>query len=268
MNKIKIVLLSICAFLLLTGCSNDTIANPDGSILSYNLDELEEGYYIQKDDKYYPLLSYGIGASPVLHQWFSEADQLIPELKKGDKLVFYSPTNVPENTSFTRMTDYGYTLGMRFNVSDNKISIGTNAEDFCQDSTISKYFEQNGSGMISVKEINGMQFKSSMLTPDGYLKGLSKDALYRLGFYQGTVFTELDVLASSHLFVEESTLTSSTYIENKGKVFEIDFPSGMTNGYYVINNTESFKYSAGSNSGKIKVTDETNDSSKENNEEN
>ena len=91
----KRLLAGILAFVLvfsLTGCGGNKSAvqmNDDGSIKAYTEEEIPEGLYVKSGDNFYPLLNAN-PKSEMNYQWFTEFDQLIPELKEGDTLILYS----------------------------------------------------------------------------------------------------------------------------------------------------------------------------------
>ena len=275
--KIITCCMLVASFVFLTtGCNSSTpIADKDGNMLSYSPDdeELPTGYFILHEDKYYPVLPEEIQKSPILYQWFTTYDNLIPEFKKGDSLVYVSDSVVPSEFILSKMEDCGYTIGTRFEIKkpeedDSTISY-TNVKPtiaFSSDSDASycslspaKGYISNAVGegsydAIQITEINNKEFTTTMLSDEGFLKNLTKDGIYTLSFYAGTKYNDLDLKADTRLFVETSTSSITSYTQAKSKHFILNLPSSTTNGYYNIDGKGLFKYSAGSDASEVEDT--------------
>lgn len=247
-------MLALVLMFSLTGCGGGAGGiqmNEDGSIKTYTEEEIPEGLYVKSGDIFYPLLNATEeGAQESNYQWFTEYDQLIPELKEGDTLILYSESVVPENFTFWKMIDFGYSVGIRF-VRDEQTRALTFPGDqsgYCSYSPVGKYildtqFQGAGVANVRIKEVNGKEFKETMLTADGFMKGLTKDAMYKFWYYQGTVYKSVNVKADTHIFIEDYDLSTASYVELKDKVFEVNLPSGIENGYWFVDGYGMFKYS-------------------------
>lgn len=267
--KIMICCLLVASFaMLVTGCNSATpIADKKGNMLSYSPDDedLPSGYFILHDGKYYPVLSQEIKTSPILYQWFTTYENLIPEFKKGDSLVYVTTDVVPSEFTLSKMEDCGYTIGTRFDIrkpeeDDSTISY-TNVkpiisfssksdEDYCSLSKakafINNAIKDSSYEAVQISEINNKEFTTTMLSDEGFLKNLTKDGIYTLSFYTGTKYNNLDLKADTRLFVETSTSSITSYTQAKSKHFILNLPSSTANGYYNIEGKGLFKYSAGS----------------------
>ena len=276
--KALLAILVCFSLLSLVGCSGGKrkIADKNGNMLSYSPDDedLEDGYYIMHDNKYYPLLPEEIQEKPVVYQWFTEYDNLIPELNEGDSLVYVSSETVPEEFKIYQMEDYGYTLGIRFTVEDPadkadtvssggrvKIKLSNNDdEDFCSLSKANEYLK-DASDVTDLKnieftEINGKDFSVTMLSDEGFLKNLTEDGIYPLSFYIGTKYYTADLKADTHLFVQKNEYLISSCSKMKSKHFALNIPASMANGYYNIDGKGMFKYNAAN---KIEMDDQVSD---------
>lgn len=246
LNKFKkfitLGLIAVLSMTILTGCgskSGGVVMNPDGTMKSFTEENLEEGLYVKKGDLYYPVLNAMSSDTGQNFMWYTSFDQLIPEynLADGDKIIFYNESEVPMIFTLWKMTDQNYSVGIRF-VQDGEggfITFPSDEQDYCSYSPVYEYvkstvFAQTGTPRI--KELNGTEFKETLLTPDGFLKGLTKDAMYRFYYYQGTVYKYVNIKADTHIFVEEYDKSTASYVELKAKVFEINLPEGMENGYW------------------------------------
>lgn len=255
--KKKKILTSILALFLtftLVGCSEKAsiVMNEDGSIKTYTEEEIPEGLYVKKGDTYSPLLNTSPGEdvdSESNYQWFTEYDQLIPEMTENDKLILYSEGEVPEAFTFYKMTDFGYTVGIKFTQDEatKKLTFPSEANGYCPYSPVGDYILEttfsDGVSNVSIKEVNGKEFRETMLTTDGFMKGLTKDAMYKFWYYQGTVYKSVNIKADTHVFIEDYELSTGSYVELKDKTFEVNLPASIENGYWLIDGYGLFKYS-------------------------
>lgn len=249
-KRILAGLLSLTLIFVLSGCSEKkgVLMGEDGQIMSYTEEDLPEGMYIKTGDKYYPLLN--TGSSEMNYQWFTEYDNLIPEFTKNSSFILYSESEVPESFTFWKMIDFGYTVGIRFTQDTNtgELTFPGDSEMYCSYSPVGSYVLENTFGgsisNVRIKEVNGKEFKETMLTTDGFMKGLTKDAMYKFWYYQGTVYKSVNIKADTHVFIEDYDVSTSSYVELKDKFFEVTLPVNMENGYWYIDGLGMFKYSA------------------------
>lgn len=269
-GKIKKIV-AICTLMTMVissaGCSRKTDnLIPEGvEPPSFQEGELPEGTYIRKEAKddsgqaeFQQLLNQELESdnSGNLFTWFTQPyDDLIPTFEKGDQIIFYSETERPSSYTIYKMTDYGYTLGIMFNVQSNEgdltrpniISFGGQYNPTSIVESVVTNAIGNTSAEIQITEINQKDFKSTLLVDDSFLKGLTEQTMYNIGFYCGTVFKEVMVKSDTHLFVQERSMVSSNYTELKDKYFNIDLPANMETGYYFIEGVGLFHYISSEN---------------------
>lgn len=247
----------LCVFLIttLTGCSGsaEPIVDANGEVIHYNESDIAEGYYILKDDDmYYKILNTESDTdnNGNVFLWFTEPyDAAIPRFTVKDKLLYYSEQSRPSSITLYKMTDYGYTLGIMFNVTqqegDLKHPIVIDYSD-----KFNPYSQVQGVVEGAVTEnattyitgINNHEFTTTLLVDDSFLKGLTKDTMYQLEMYCGTVRKTVNIKADTHLFLQESTYVTSSYEELKAKCFEIILPSNLSPGYYYAEGVGLFYY--------------------------
>lgn len=247
----------LCVFLIttLTGCSGsaEPIVDANGEVIHYNESDITEGYYILKDDDmYYKILNTESDTdnNGNVFLWFTEPyDAAIPRFTVKDKLLYYSEQSRPSSITLYKMTDYGYTLGIMFNVTqqegDLKHPIVIDYSD-----KFNPYSQVQGVVEGAVTEnattyitgINNHEFTTTLLVDDSFLKGLTKDTMYQLEMYCGTVRKTVNIKADTHLFLQESTYVTSSYEELKAKCFEITLPSNLSPGYYYAEGVGLFYY--------------------------
>jgi len=254
----KIILTVLCTSTLaatLSGCSEDTgpgYLTEDGKIPSYSMDEIADGYYLLSatDGRCYQ--GFTAGAGDTTYKWLTEdMDKAIPILTPNDQLIVKQVGSRPSTFTFTSYIDYGYTIGTNFTIINDTedvktptiITFGGITNPY---SPIGAYLEQaaptKGTENVKILEINGKDFKASMLTTNGYLKGLTKNAMYKFTYYEGTYYKDVTLKADSHLFLADTIYTSSSYSEMKSNYFIINIPSSLTKGYYILDGFGLFYY--------------------------
>lgn len=264
--KIKKMLLLFAIILSFSfvGCQKETksIVSSDGTPLSYNESDLPQGVYILKDKKYYSLLNLGSSMTRN-YIWYTGYDKAIPTLEKGDKLIIYTPQSVPSELQFAKLNDFGYTLGIKFKKRDQDgfMSFPKDNGSYNPTSPVSKVIGKVNSEAkgtrIDIKEVNGKEFKETMLSVDGFMKGLTKDAMYKFYYYQGTIYKDVSVKADTHVFLKDYTLPSGSYDQLKDKTFIVNLPSSIEDGFWHIEGYGMFRY-IGDEDNSIKENTKTN----------
>lgn len=258
------ILVSVLA-LSLVGCGSKTLSilDENGKIHHYAEGEMPEGYTILKDDEfYYQILNMASGTDNLgnVFVWFTEPyDVAIPRLTVKDKLIFYSETARPSNITIYKMTDYGYTLGVMFEVENNDgdlnnpviISFEGTYNTLSPVQSVVENAVTSGA-VTHIIGINNHEFTNKLLVDDSFLKGLTKDTMYQLSMYCGTVLKTVNLKADTHLFLQEATYVTASYKEMRSKYFEITLPSNMSPGYYYAEGIGMFYYE-----GEIKEIDES-----------
>ena len=249
----KALTLCIAASMLIgmTGCG-------DKEEISYQAIKLEDlinnpGTFIlsSKDGMAHPTITNG--QTETLDHWFLTEDQLqnVYELGPKDQLIFTDITKRPSTFVFHKFDELGYTVGCNFDVitetTDEKspviITFGTHYNPFSPiGDYLTAYVAEVGSN-VKITDINGIKMKTSMLTSSGYLKGLTKDAMYKFSYYRGTHFNTITIKADSLLLYETEKYSSNSYAEMDSTYFVVNIPDEMPNGYYYLEGYGLFKYS-------------------------
>lgn len=253
----KVLFAFMCVFILFTfnGCSGKTqpIVDDNGDIWHYTEEEITPGYYVLKDDGYYYQIlnpESDTDNNGNVFLWFTEPyDAAIPRFSVKDKLLFYNETDRPSSITLYKMTDYGYTLGIMFKVEASKedlkhpviIGFGEKYNPYSLvQGVVEKAVTENATTYIT--GINNHEFTNTLLVDDSFLKGLTKDTMYQIEMYCGTVRKTVNIKADTHLFLQESTYVTSSYEELKDKCFEISLPSNLAPGYYFAEGVGIFYY--------------------------
>ena len=245
----------------LSACKKEEtpIANKDGSILTYkDIETLPDGYYVSKaNGNIQPLLSEGIRGSDRSDSlvWYRDFDKLIPVFEEGDSLIIVRSSGFENNepAKFVKMRDSGWTIGGVFNTAINRNYNGevktaiSFSGDFCP-------YSQAGQAVAAVMgsdseaallDVNGKEFTPNMLSTNGIMQGLTKDAMYQFRYYIGTKYNFINMKADTHVFEGEREFISKEFIEEKSTYFTVPIPNGLEKGYYVLNGYGMFFYNAG-----------------------
>lgn len=270
LNKTKITqtakLISlVCCMLFLAACSqSDPIATESGQILTFSTSNAPDGYYVKKGDDIHPVLSAGLNnRKPKVHM-YTDYDQLIPSLNSGDELIMVQSTgNLPTSFFLTRMQDIGWTVGTNFTVQQTtSINTQNNTDnnpddraDYSQSninfgeiqntlSPIAQYITENVTNKRNtyITDVNGQPLTQGMLTEQGFLKGLTKRAMYKFSYYEGTKYNSIDFMADTRVFTELTEIPITEYKRMKDTYFSLTLPEGLTNGFYLVNDYGLFFY--------------------------
>lgn len=264
----------------LTGCGESKISYDPVELDQFAdpTTELGHNFFIlsARDGMAYPTIDQGINENQ--DHWYLTEEQLknVKELGKDDQLIYTNLAERPSIVQITKFDELGYTVGTNFTVIDKTqdddstdeegvntgsllsanldntiITFGAEQNPF---SPIGPYMKSylNGSEdssdeianneNIQIKKINGLEFKTSMLTSSGYLKGLTKDAMYKFGYYKGTHYGEITIKADSLLLYANGVYQTASVSEMEDTYFVINLPTNLENGYYFIDGFGLFKY--------------------------
>lgn len=232
----------------MTGCGNNEAVNPAENGIP--MESAASGLYIYKASDKLIYKSTTSGQSDE-YWWFVDGtEKEVTELGAKDQLVYVNMESRPTSITFTRYDELGWTIGTSFDVitetTDQKdstiITFGGQRNPL---SPISSYLNGRVATTgenVKIKLINNKDFKLNMLTEDGFIKGLSKGAMYKLSLYEGTYYKDLTICADSYLMYANGTYISQSYTEMESNYFIIKIPSDMPNGYYYAEGLGLFKY--------------------------
>lgn len=251
MKKKALIAISMASILTLVGCANNEkreFQTRDGKMITYtSVNELPDNdYYVKKKNKdINPTLKQGVQPDGS-YAWFTDYDKLIPTLTDQDEIIYVSSSNRPTGFSFQRMENQGKTLGIRFDVQVeqhgdtevNRFSFPASTDGYNPTSpvgsVVSKVLGENAQNVV-VTSINDKKISPLMFTEDGFMKGLTPNAMYKIGFYQGTRYKEVDIKSDTRLLTQfDNAYVTNSYVETKKGYFRILLPDEMPSGYYLI----------------------------------
>lgn len=256
MKKLMGLIACFMIMLTLTACGEaaEPLLDENGNWVHYSEENIvTDNYYILKDDGfYYRILNVPTGESSLgtIFAWFCEPyDAAIPHFTNKDRLMFYSDTARPSSLTLYKMTDYAYTLGAMFQTTTDTGDLKhPQVIQFTDTYNVQSPVQSVVEGALTpnattyITGINNHEFTANLLVDDSFLKGLTKDTMYQLEVYCGTVRKTINIKADTHLFLKEATYMTSSYEELKSKVFEIYLPQNLAPGYYYAEGVGMFYY--------------------------
>ena len=256
------VLLSVMIFLFifsLSACSGEE-ASEDGGLLTYSADEIvtldsqkDNAYVLNEEGEFSPLLMSATGfdgvaetSSDTRYVAFPDAkDALIPEVNAKNKLVvvFSSRESIPTDIVLERYVDKGYTIGTQVGINEDGTSTAIYTEGI-EDTNFSKKVSSNGDDTYDFTKINGQKVPTENIDPNIlFFLGLEKDKTYTLGYFQGTKYTETNVIADTHVLQSKEVVrVNNAYKKTEDGYFEIKLPSNLKSGYYYLSDIGLFRY--------------------------
>lgn len=264
-KKLLFILLSLTASsFLLFGCGNkeeEEVVSYD--LVAYQQDQLcESCYYVQTGDGFYPVapgtLALGENESAIATQvnnnrmaWYGLDDNQIPTLYKNQSLVFCTVNQIPSSWVFERYEDLGYTIGIRGLAANSAGRYESVLDGYTLHPMSTAYTQlsalANGT-IVGIDRIGATQINSNYVSRGGTITGLSKDQVYSVDVYQGSVYVNTNMTADTHAFASFELYETTDYSYNQSNYVTIKIPDYFVSGYYYINGAGMFKYVANDSS--------------------
>lgn len=249
MRKIKKALLLIalsCSVGAVSGCSTVIEKQPEIVLIpEYTVDTVPEGVFVlsgetfyqpYNGDKTYSNLPENTSVDRVL--WYTDNKIHVPTYKNGDKIVFKSKTNIPNQfvlEGFEHICDSIGIRKIRLNDAGNYVISGDTALHPTSDAYTKLIPYLSSSSALVLDTINGDKIQSNIINKTGSISGLTKDEVYTLGFYVGTQYYEVDIKADTEIYCSKSINTIVKYNLTKNGYLTLQMPDLLTPGLYDIN---------------------------------
>lgn len=169
----------------------------------------------------------------------------IPTFYKGDELIYYNTSYMPESFTFERFEDMGNTFGI---AGLTELRSGRYAYYFTND----KVYEKSDMGRIlklqeaaescTFDKVSSVQITSDMIMRGGLITGVEAGKTYNFNIYAGTVEYNADFVADTRAFVSMEEVTSYEYELPEAEIAIIKIPEYLKTGYYYINGCGLFRY--------------------------
>jgi len=282
MRRKIVLVIALISSLALSGCSvsfgqkKQTEAEKQKEQYQQEVSQLQnETFYVYSNNSFAPVAAgtqvFGYDDKIATHAstkrllLFTEADEKsIPTLYKGDKLVYYAKTDIPDTFTLERFTDLGYTVGVNgfkkgenaakftLKMASSSILAGTDAQQ-CYSSSYADKKAKKGSTLTYVKtdteliadKISGTTITDAMVSPSGVILGLTKDKSYTLDLYQGTTYIGHTIKCDTRALQGFEVYTTQDYTMTHDGYMVINIPDNFHSGYYYVQGSGLFKYIAG-----------------------
>ena len=252
MKKLFIALI-ITALFLLSACGKAPIADKSGDRLEYKLKDIpEDGFYVHDivNDTFTPVMNGADGYSGIdfnlgsdsfcwMGDYTLDLISLIPEIDNSHELIAYyeSEGNLPKTVTIEEYESLGYTVGVKFIVSEDNTTLYMDNQDTCNSSEIRELLKDNSSNLLPIETING-KYGMPMSNVDksiDVLLGLEKGKYYDITYFDGTEFNSITAKADTLVLkLKDSTELKRPYKETRSGYFKVDLPD-LNKGYYYIN---------------------------------
>lgn len=250
------ILLVIIAAVIATGCAQtaEPLWDEEGNLIAYTRGELTSGLYIKDGDTYYRPLRYGItfsspgnGLDTSRYIWMLDGiDRTIPEVGTEQSIILISGSYPSGSVKLQHFADMGTTLGCRFTYS------GSDKIMFYGDTCAGTSAAQGRSAMIGnienvrIQELNNNVFPTELVADGtGLLGGLQQGGYYRIGYYEGTQFEQMTILADARYWVEDAFFELTDFTQTRDGYFVLDLSPQLPAGLYCIDGYGLFYYTAG-----------------------
>ena len=267
-----ILLTFLCgAMLILCSCGsgNETtsLTDEEGNKLELTLDQLtDDGFYVLDKEAalFSPVMGGYEGSADGSLTFESEAEQdryvwfgsknadlmsVIPKVDgKNTFLVMLQEgeNGMPEEYYVEKYKPEGYTLCVSFTFGETGDTVYIDSQEICESSMAKDVITDTSSSLLKVHKINNSE-KLPMDNIDvsiNKLLGLEKNKKYQVGYFDGTEYKDVELLADTALFRSNGSVVLNDPLEYTEYGFAyITLPENLSKGYYDINGAGLFLYS-------------------------
>lgn len=203
---------------------------------------------IESKEKY----SNNVMGMPQRLAWFTDEElNLIPTYYPGDKLILNADTYLPEEITFERYFDEGWTFGITGLTEDGTGRYGRSTR--IENKKLSYFFPLSDAYEvlkalpdtdIKIDKVGGQELRSNAISDSGFVMGLSKGKTYNVEIYVGTQSYDIRLKADSKPLVSRECFTSTDYSLVDTQTAVINLPSYLKTGYYYVDGEGFFRYIA------------------------
>lgn len=273
MNKKLTICLVILVSLIFSACNTTApVAEKNGEMIRYTMEDIRDkeyfGFYVKnKDNTFTPVMRSASGYDgqttsydPSRYIWYSNTEdtnltKLIPKVKEDQPLVgiFESNASMPDEYTLEKYNFQGSTIGCDFNLDVDGQTVFIDPKNLCrfsemEDALTELDLTKEQYRLESFTSANLQDFVpwSNIDTDTNKLVGLDTDKLYRISFFIGTKYKELQIKADTRYFKSSGvTVLSIPFDTTKNGYFNVNLPDNLTKGFYYINDIGLFEYESG-----------------------
>lgn len=270
MRKTVIIALTITLLFTLCSCGMreraTAVTDEDGNMLAYELSEIpDDGFYVlnKKKKTFTPVmgvysgtgdsvLSSGYTQDPARYIWFgtktADLMSVIPNVDgKTTFLVMLQKdeSGMPDEYYVEKYGYEGNTLGVSFTFGETGDTLYIDSQDICDSSMAKDVLKDTSSQLLKVHKINGSEDlpKKNVDIDISKLMGLEKDKKYQLGYFDGTEYKDVELIADASVFKSKGAVFLNEPLEyTEYGFFYITLPENLSQGYYDINGAGLFRY--------------------------
>ena len=270
MKKLALIILLFASVFLLCSCGmndqNSAITDEDGNRLEYTLDQIpDDGYYVlnKKKETFSPvmgayagtgdsILTSGIEGEEDRYIWFGSKNadlmSVIPNVDcKTTFLVMVQrdENNMPEEYYVEKYKFEGYTLGVSFTFGETGDTLYIDSQEICDSSMAKDAISETSSELLKVHKINNSEKlpKQNVDVNINKLLGLEKEKKYQLGYFDGTDYVDVELIADTSIFRANGSVFLNEPLDYTEYGFAyITLPENLSQGYYDINGAGLFRY--------------------------
>lgn len=277
MNKL-IIGAAICVIvaIMTSGCglthhTESELTDQEGNMLKLTIDQItDDGFYVydKKEKTFTPVMSGATGEIPSKgntavfenaidpddadYVWVGNSDlnlmKLIPKID-GKRtfltMVINGDGQMPSEYYITKYKFRGYTLGVSFTFGETGSRLFIDTTNICETSMAKGALKDVSEAQLRVFKFNNKK-KLPLDNVDTRLNvilGLEKNMKYQVGFFDGTAYQDIDLVADTAVFEAVSSVELTEPIEpTENNFFYITIPTNMQSGYYYINDAGLFEY--------------------------
>lgn len=248
----------------LSGCSlfdRSEVTSPTGVVIETNVNNLEEDTYYTYNGKEYGKLYIGdrtfkssstISTSktgnPSNVIWLQDDINNIPVMRRGDKIVYHSSSNLVSYLSIERFYDLGYSIGIAGLQADDtgRYTLSLSESSLTIDPTSDAKSLQaiSSNDDVVIDSIGKAPLRSGNVSESGTIIGLEKDKTYAINAYLGTNLHKTNVKADVRILASSEGDEITNYEFSESKTVEFSFPVYYNSGYYLVNGYGLVKYIA------------------------
>ena len=241
-RKLKTVLLAVLCMLMLCGCGKVFVDESKRySLQPYSRDQLENDiYYVKDGSNFYRLhMPEDAGSCYYLGKDIS----LVPDLYSDECLAFRTKDLFAGTLKLQRFSDEGFTIGA-FGLSGDGTGCYTLNSDksSVSDSDAYRVFRRASSANIRIETINGKKCSDYPLSSSGTLRGFYENETVCFTMYCGSVYTEANITADTHMLVPFESIESASAVATKVGYISISMPDNAKSGYYFLKGFGFFRY--------------------------
>lgn len=253
LKKTALLFALACSMSVINGCSTVIEQEPEVVLIpEYQIETLPDGIFVMSGDtfyqpyngdKTYTNLPENTSAERVL--WYTDNKIHIPEYKNGDKIIYKNKSTIPNQfvlEGFEHICDSIGIRKIRLNDAGNYVISSQSSLHPTSDAyaKLTPFFDNNG--VLVLDTINGDKIQNNIINKTGSISGLEKDKTYTLGFYVGTQYHEVEIVADTEIYCSKSIDTIVKYNLTKSGYLTLQMPDLLTPGLYDINGTGVVNY--------------------------